>query len=77
MSTQILMQNTPLNMELTIPRLEISNIKEKNATEKLSAVSTHWWNLMAMSELSTTTRTSGVSTLMSKTPETIFTKNKL
>lgn len=64
------------NMVSMIQQLETSSTKEKNVMEKLFVDNTHLSNLMAMSELLTTTQTSGDSTLMSRTQKTTFTKNK-
>lgn len=72
-STLTLTPSTLSNTASTIQQLEISSTKEKNVTEKLSVVNTHWLNLMAMSELSTTTLTNGDSMLMLRTQEIKFT----
>lgn len=75
-STLTHMPSTPSNMVSTIPQLETSSTRRKNATEKSCAGSTRSWSLMAMSEPSTTTPTSGASTLTWRTRETTST-NKL
>lgn len=68
--------STLSNMVSTIQQQETSSTKEKNVTEKSFVDNTLSSNLMAMSELLTTTQTSGDSTLMSRTQKTTFTKNK-